>query len=528
MAQVDGLTDRVLDRLVDLTRDHQQLLQDLGARLEPHLGELATASDKAIRETEMGQVLPPGVEMSSFQEEAVRVLFGSLRQGNMRQYYAGLSEWAGQRARSGVTYDQLLAVVREYWHCSLPFIRQDYAIGPELELVLGALDDVYTGIVTLVGAVYIQAVQAQLTHNARMRALGQLAGGAAHSFNNMLTAILGRTQLILQRTHDPEWITDLEDIQRSVVSGALAVRRLQDFARIRPDEPLVEADVNALVRDAAEISRFIWRDEAELNGIVVDVVKDLAEVPPVRAQPNQLREAFMALILNAVEGMPRGGSITLRTERKGDDVLVTVTDTGDGMSEATRSRVFEPFFTTKGMAHVGMGLTTAARIVEQHKGSLTVDSEPGRGSSFTVAIPAAPEVDQPKPEPMLTSVRPARILIIDDDAAIREIAAKFLGIRGYQVTAVGTGSEGISSFKRSGFDLVVTDLGMPGMSGWEVAHAIKRMNPKTLVVLMTGWAATLDEEKVKESGVDRIIHKPFQVDEVLALVNEAVALRDKM
>jgi signal transduction histidine kinase/ActR/RegA family two-component response regulator len=528
LAQVDGLTDRILDHLVDLTRDHQQLLQDLGARLEPHLGELASVSDKAVRETAMGQALAPGMETSSFQEEAVRVIFGGLRKGNMRQYFAGLSEWVAQNARSGVTYDQLLVMVREYWHCSLPFIRQDYGTGPELELVLGSLDDVYTGIVTLMGAVYIQAVQAQLIHSARMRALGQLAGGAAHSFNNMLTAILGRTQLLLQRIRDPEWITDLEDIQRSVIIGAQAVRRLQDFARIQPDEPLVEADVNALVRDAAEITRFMWRDEAELNGIVVDVVKDLAEVPAVQARPNQLREAFVALILNAVEGMPRGGSITLRTERKGDDVLVTVTDTGDGMPEATHSRVFEPFFTTKGIAHVGLGLTTVTRIVEQHKGSLTVDSEPGRGSSFTIAIPAAPEVVQSKPEPMLASVRPARILIIDDDAAVREITGKFLSIRGYQVTVVGTGSEGISSFKRSGFDLVVTDLGMPGMSGWEVAHAIKRLNAKTLVVLMTGWATSLDEEKVKESGIDRIIHKPFQVDEVLALVNEAVELRDKM
>ncbi|MGE5263292.1 MAG: response regulator [Acidobacteriota bacterium] len=528
MAEVDGLTDRILNQLVDLTRDHQQLLQDLGARLEPQLGELASASDQAIRDLAIGPSLPPGAEIRSFQEEAIRVLFGRLQEGNLRQYYAGISEWAGQWARSGVGYDQLLAAVREYWHCSLSFVRQDYATGPELELVLGALDDLYTGIVTLMGAIYIQAVQDQLIHSERMRTLGRLASGAAHSFNSMLTAILGRAQLLLQRTRDPESITDLEDIQRSAMVGAQMVRRLQDFARAHPDEPLVEANVNALLRDAAEITRFIWRDEAEANGIVVDLVRDLAEVPAVRGQPSQLRELFMALILNAVEGMPNGGSITLRTERKGDDVLVTVTDTGAGMSEATRSRVFEPFFTTKGMTHAGLGLTTAARIAEHHKGSLTVDSEPGRGSSFTVAIPAAPEAVLSIPEPAPPLVHPARILIVDDDSAVRDIAAKLLNLRGYQVAVAGTGSEGISAFKRSGFDLVVTDLGMPGMSGWEVARAIKRLNPKTLVVLMTGWTVTLDEEKVKESGVDRIVPKPFDVDNLLALVNEAIALRDKM
>jgi CheY-like chemotaxis protein len=173
-------------------------------------------------------------------------------------------------------------------------------------------------------------------------------------------------------------------------------------------------------------------------------------------------------------------------------------------------------------------LTTAARIVEHHKGSLTVDSEPGRGSSFTVAIPAAPEAVLSNPVPAPPLVHPARILIVDDDSAVRDIAAKLLNLRGYQVAVAGTGSEGISAFKRSGFDLVVTDLGMPGMSGWEVARAIKRLNPKTLVVLMTGWTVTLDEEKVKESGVDRIFPKPFDVDNLLALVNEAIALRDKM
>ncbi len=218
----------------------------------------------------------------------------------------------------------------------------------------------------------------------------------------------------------------------------------------------------------------------------------------------------------------------MRTERKADNVLVTITDTGAGMPEATRSRVFEPFFTTKGMAHAGLGLTNAARIIKQHSGTLTVDSEPGRGSSFTVAIPVAPEPVQAQPEPVLASVRPARVLIVDDDPAVRDIAAKMLNLHGYRVTVAGGGNEGLSAFKRSGFDLVITDLGMPGMSGWEVARAIKRLNPKTLVVLMTGWTSRLDDEKVKESGVDRVIQKPFDVDTVLSLVDEAIALREKM
>ncbi|OGO40856.1 MAG: hypothetical protein A2Z03_01110 [Chloroflexi bacterium RBG_16_56_8] len=528
MPEPHGATEHVLTQVVALTRDHQQLLMDLAWRVQPHSNELIELWAKAYADIAVRQPLPPDEVVRAIQEEAVRVLFGGLGQGNLRKYYDDIAAWARKTARSGLAYDRVIALVREYQHSGLALLIRVYPAGPELELVLDALDDLYAGTITLIGAIYVETMQEELIHSARLRVFGQLATGATHSLNNLLTAILGRTQLLQERTRDTESRGELQEIQRTATLGAQMVRHLQEFARGGDDDIFAEADVNNLLRDAAEISRFVWRDQAEADGIVIDVVKDLGDVPPVLAHPNELREVFIVLILNAIEGMQRGGLITLRTERQGDNVLVSVIDTGEGMTEETRRRVFDPFFTTKGPGHTGLGLSIASNLVAQHKGTLIVESQLGRGSTFTVAVPVAAAASQAKTEHASVSVRSVRILIIDDEPTVRDIVAKFLVFRGYQVAVADSGYDGIAAFKRDGYDLVLTDLGMPGMSGWEVAREIKRLKPQTLVVLMTGWAAGLDTEKVKESGVDHIVHKPFNVDDVLKLVNEAVGLREKM
>ncbi|MBI4791048.1 MAG: response regulator [Chloroflexi bacterium] len=528
MPEPQGLTAHVLDQVVALSRDHRQLLVDLALRVEPFSNELLALWTKVYQETAVRQPPPPDEVVRAIQEEAIRVLLGGLRDGDLPKYYGDIAAWASRTARSGLAYDQIVELVRAYQRSGLTLLLRAYPAGAELELVLGALDDLYAGTITLIAAVYIQALQDQLMDSARPRAFGQLAIGATHSLNNLLTAILGRTQLLLERTRDAESRGELQEVQRTATLGAQTVRHLQEYARGVRDQEFVEADVNNLLRDAAEITRFVWRDEAEAHGIVIDVVKDFGDIPPALARRNELREVFIALILNAIEAMPRGGLITLRTERKDDSVLVAVIDTGEGMTEETRRRVFDPFFSTKGTGHTGLGLSIASNLVGQHKGMLTVESQPGRGSAFTVSIPVAPGTLAPKAEAAPVSVRTVRILIVDDEPTVRDIVAKFLAFRGYQVAVADSGYDGIAAFKRARFDLVVTDLGMPGMSGWEVAREVKRLRPQTLVVLMTGWAADLDQEKVKESGVDHIVHKPFNVDDVLTLVNEAVALREKM
>ncbi len=522
------MTDRVLDQVTELTRDYQPVLVDLAARLEPYTQELVEAWVQAYREAGPRQPLSPEASVRSIQERAVQVLFSGLKQGNLRQYFGDLAEWARDCARSGLAYDRLLGLVREYQRAGFPFLRRIYPVGPEARHAFRALDELYAGTITLLGAVYLEVAREQLIQGARLRTLGELAMGATHSLNNLLTSILGHTQLLLEHTRQPEARNELNEIQRAATASAQMMRRLQDLSPVGEEENFEESDLNALVREASEITRFIWRDQSEVNGIVVDLIKDLTDVPPILARPSQLREALVALILNAIEAMPRGGMITMRTERKADNVLVSVIDTGDGMPEDTKMRVFDPFFTTKGAGHAGVGLSVVTEIVARHNGAIHVESELGRGTTLTLSLPIAPSAHPEPVAPPTPTTQPVSVLVIDDEAMVRDVIVRFLRFRGYPVTVAESGQEGVAAFKRQPSDLVVTDLGMPGMSGWEVAREVKRFKPKTLVVLMTGWASDLDPKKVKESGVDRLVHKPFDVDDMLTLVNQAAALREKM
>lgn len=528
MSEPQALTDDVLDQVLELTRDHRQVLADLAARVEPYSKELIEVWTKVYRDAGVRQPLPPEESIRDIQNAAVELFFGGLREGNLREYYSEFIAWGRQIALSGLPYDRLLHLLHEYQRSGLPFLMRAYPPGPELQLAFKALNDLYNGMITVLGAAYIEAAQEQLIYGARSRTLGQLASGAAHALNNLLAAILGRIQLLIERARDPEAHSELQELQRTATIGAQMVRRLQEFSRESREEKFVETDVNLHLREAAEITRFMWRDRAELDGVVIDIVKDFADVPPIRAHPSELRGVFIELILNAIEAMPNGGSITLRTERKKNQVLISVTDTGEGMSEATRLRVFDPFFTTKGSTHAGLGLSTAAKIVAQHDGTWAIESDPGHGTTFTLSFPVARGLAKEPAAAAPPATRGVSILLIDDEPMVRDIIQKFLTFRGHRVAVADSGSEGIAAFKKEGFDLVITDLGMPGMTGWDVAGEIKRLNPKALVVLMTGWSADLDSQKVKESGVDRIVQKPFNVDDVLALVGEAATIREKM
>ncbi|MBI3741468.1 MAG: response regulator [Chloroflexi bacterium] len=528
MTEPQSLSEHILDQVVEQTRDQQPLLAEIAARVEPFSSELIQVWTQVYRDLAVREPLPPDEIIRGIQEAAVELFFGGLRSGNLRDYFSRFVDWGKQIAHSGLAFDRVVKLVRAYQHSGLPLLLRVLPAGPQLEMALDALDTLYTGTVTMLATAYIESAQEQLIQSSRIRAVGQLSIGATHSLNNSFAAVLGRAQLLAERTRDDEVRGELQEIQRTAATGAQVVRRLQEFARAPREEKFIPTDVNALMREAAEITRFYWRDQAESRGVVIDVVKDFSDVPPVLAHPRELREVMVEIILNAIEAMPRGGLITLSTQRKANNLVVSITDTGEGMPEATRRRVFDSFFTTKGDTHSGLGLSIAARVIAQHNGRFEVTSQVERGTTFAITLPVLQGATEEPKKTTLTPSEAANILIVDDEPTIRDVVAKFLAFRGHHVVVASSGAEGLTRFKENKFDLVVTDLGMPGMSGWEVAREIKKIKPKVLVVLMTGWSADLDSRKVKESGVDRVVHKPFEVDDVLDLVGEAVALREKM
>src|SRR5216683_463160 len=222
----------------------------------------------------------------------------------------------------------------------------------------------------------------------RTRALGEMASGVAHDFNNVLASILGRAQLLLERIQDVKLRRWLQVIERAAMDGARTVRRLQDFTGIRRDQPAVAVELNQVVQQVLEATESTWRQDARRRGVEIEVLTDLAEhLPNIAGDPAELREAFTNLVLNAVDAMPKGGQLTLRTSSPEGQVMVEVTDTGIGIPEPIRQKIFDPFFTTKGPKGTGLGLSMAYGILARHSGCITVESEEGRGTTFRLVFP---------------------------------------------------------------------------------------------------------------------------------------------
>jgi len=363
----------------------------------------------------------------------------------------------------------------------------------------------------------LAAAQDHLVRTEKLRALGEMASGVAHDFNNLLAAILGRTQLLLRQVADDRLRKWLEVVERAALDGAQTVRRLQDFARVRRDQPKVPVDLNEVVRDALDITQSRWREEAIGRGVRLDVRTELATVPPVAGDPAELREAMTNLILNAVDAMPDGGTLTLATAVIESQVEVRVADTGVGMPPEVREKIFDPFFTTKGPQGTGLGLSMTYGIVARHSGSITVESEPGRGSVFRLRFPATARVEAgvapdggERP-----GARGLRCLVVDDEEPVGAVLGDVLASLGHEAVVVTGGAEAVERVRAERFDVVFTDLAMPGVSGWQVAAAVKATAPELPVFLVTGFGVELSAEERRAHGVAAVLPKPLKIEDVM-------------
>ncbi|MBI4240796.1 MAG: response regulator [Candidatus Rokubacteria bacterium] len=374
----------------------------------------------------------------------------------------------------------------------------------------------------------LQVAQERLIQAERLRAFGQLASGLANDFNNMLTAILGRTQLLLRLEGiERSLMRQLRVIEQAALEGARTVQQIQDFTRTRSAHPHVRLDLGEILGEVRELTRTSWEHRSEAVGATHEIVIQAEPVPPIAGDPVELREAFTNLVLNALEAMPQGGQLRLTAAQEGDRARVTVEDTGRGMSPEVRRRAFEPFFTTKGTRGTGLGLSVVWGIVQRHRGEITLDSEEGKGTTFTLRFPVradavAEEAQVSRP----WSPRRGKILIIDDEPEVRAVLREFLQAQGHTVVEAADGPTGLAEWEADGFDLVLTDIAMPGMSGWEVAEILKRRSHRP-VGFITGWASQIEPAQLVASRVDFVLAKPFQLDEVLRCVAEALASGDE-
>ena len=359
----------------------------------------------------------------------------------------------------------------------------------------------------------LRATQGRLVEGETMRAMGQLASGMAHHLNNLLMVVSTRIQLLSRRLDDPETRGVLDIAERAIWDAAEVVSRVRRFARAeQPVSDLAAVDLNQLCREVAELTEPRWRDQTQARGIGVEMSLHLGEVGLVAGEPGPLREVLVNLVLNAVDAMPHGGAIALRTWESARGVHLSVGDTGTGMSEEVRRRALEPFFTTKGSQGMGLGLSVIHGTVRRHRGELSIESGEGKGTVVTIRLPrrsAAAQVPAPS-DAQRSPVPRRRVLLIDDQPEVRAGLADLLRADGHAVIEAGDGPEALARLDAGEWvDLVLTDLGMPGMTGWDVARAIKARWPGLPVGLVTGWTNEVEAASADHALVDFVLAKPL-------------------
>jgi signal transduction histidine kinase/CheY-like chemotaxis protein len=368
----------------------------------------------------------------------------------------------------------------------------------------------------------LERSQSSLVKTERLRALGEMAAGVAHDFNNLLSVIVGRAELMLRRVREPEAARDLEAIRRAAQDGADTVRRIQEFTRTRRTRAFERVDLVHVASEVVELTRPRWELEAQAKGVTYHFSVD-GSAPPVAGRPEELREVLTNLVTNAVDAMPAGGTCRVEIASDAEWAVMSVTDTGVGMPDEMRGRVFEPFFTSKGPRGTGLGLAVSWGIVTRHGGTIDVESTPGHGSTFRIRLPipvALPEVvigASVAPAP-----RPARLLVIEDEPQVQAVLAEMLREAGYGVAVASDGLEGIEHCDREPVDVVLSDISMPGISGWDVAARLRARHPHIPIGFVTGWGDQLDPDRLAGAGVDFVVAKPFQAQDVLHHVAQAV------
>jgi PAS domain S-box-containing protein len=410
------------------------------------------------------------------------------------------------------------------------FLRQSsehVALAAHQAQLYGALQQAYED---------LRQTQKAVMQQERLLALGQMASGIAHDLNNAISPVALYTESLLEREPglSPRTRSYLETIQRAIDDVGRTVARMREFYRQRePQSMLLPVDMNLMVQQVVDLTRAHWSDMAQQRGIAIEMQTELtADLPAIMGADNEIREALTNLIFNAVDAMPNGGPLTVRTrvtQEKGLQsfesavhkfVQVEVIDSGIGMDEDTRRRCLEPFFTTKGERGTGLGLAMVYGTMQRHGADIEIESEVGKGTAIRLsfAIPATPAVGTTTTA-AASSVSPLRILVVDDDPLVLRSLRDTLEAEGHGVTTMDGGQAGIDAFlaaraQGNPFAVVITDLGMPYVDGRTVSSAVKAAAPGTTVLLLTGWGQRLVADGDIPPHVDHVLSKPPKLREL--------------
>lgn len=362
-----------------------------------------------------------------------------------------------------------------------------------------------------------KAFAEQILRAEKLAAVGTMAGGVAHDFNNLLMAVLGNTQLLLLQEKEDGIRRRLESIETAVKDAAHTLRRLQTFTGQNRERQNCASpvNVNEILQDVIELTRPRWKNALEKHGHAIELRTRFEQGCCAVVHASDLREILTNLVLNAVDAMPDGGLLTLASRKLKDEVLIEICDSGTGMTEEVQRKIFDPFYTTKGVGNSGLGLSVSWNLINRYGGDIQVRSQPGKGSSFQLRIPGDGTSDE---EASILRSAPDRVshrlLLVDDDKEVLRLLRDMIRLSGHKVIATHDGQEALKIIETEEIDVVLTDLGMPVVSGWEIAKRAKQKNPAMPVILLTGWGVQYEKEDLADQGIDMVLSKPLGYDKL--------------
>jgi CheY-like chemotaxis protein len=373
----------------------------------------------------------------------------------------------------------------------------------------------------------LRQTQRQAIRQERLHAFSEMAGGVVHDFNNVLMILMSLADLIAREAPPPPEsdIGNYATTMQSVLQEAVQmIARLHYFCRPRHDDDLfMPTDLKKLVEDAVNLAKPKWHTDARAGGREIRLSLSLARIDLFPCNVSEMREALFHLILNAVDAMPQGGTLSLALKKVEDGIELSVTDTGIGMTEEVRARCMDPFYSTKAEPGAGLGLAMVHGIIRRHAGELDVTSQLGAGSTFRIFLPRANAATQAARPRQPAMIRPLRILLAEDDDRLRQLIALQMESMGHIVEAAADGNQALQKFHEAPFDLILTDLSMPRLNGLALVEAARQIIAEIPVIMLTGFGAMLLPDGERPPGVDILLSKPVTRDNLAAAIAQVAA-----
>ncbi len=356
----------------------------------------------------------------------------------------------------------------------------------------------------------------------RLSAIGEMASSVAHDFNNSLQSILGNLELALLGDVSQNTLRYLTTMKTLIADAVIRIGQLQRFGGSGKDaREFSLMNMNNLIEEVIIQTRPLWKEEMETLGRYINIITEFEDIPDILGNEGELRTVLFNIIKNSVEAMPIGGIIRIKTTRDSHNILITISDTGTGMDHETKSRLFQPFYSTKGFnPGRGLGMSSTLSIIKEHRGNISIKaSEPGKGTVLEIELPidnnfseGSKKVKKEAPQDD-KNTKCLRILWVDDDDAIRLYVEELIKMLGHHIDVAIHGKEALLFMETRSYDIVITDIGMPEMNGWQLSDIISEKyqgNPK--IAIVSGWGAEIKTKQLKEHGAHYILNKPFNIE----------------